>query len=84
MRKRMGVIIELDNGKKRLLEKGASEMVLEACNYFHSFDGRVVKIEPAAKERMERAIDEMATRALRTICVAYRDLDGTEGKKKSY
>ena len=76
----MGIIIELENGKKRLLEKGASEMVLEACSQFHSFDNRIVKIDPAMKERMERGIEDMATKALRTICVAYRDLDGTEGK----
>jgi P-type Ca2+ transporter type 2B len=78
MRKRMGIVIELENGKKRLLEKGASEMVLEACSQFHSFDNKIQRIDSTAKARMEKAIEEMATRALRTICVAYRDLDGSE------
>lgn len=35
-RKRMSVVIEMDNGKRRLVTKGASEMVLAACNTYLS------------------------------------------------
>jgi Ca2+ transporting ATPase len=30
------MILELEGGKRRLVNKGASEMVLAACNSYHS------------------------------------------------
>jgi magnesium-transporting ATPase (P-type) len=36
-RKRMGVVMLLENNSHRLVEKGASEMILEACSHYHSF-----------------------------------------------
>lgn len=38
-RKRMSMLIEVDRGQKRLVSKGASEMVLAACNTYHSKSG---------------------------------------------
>ena len=35
-RKRMSKILELENGRRRLIIKGASEIVLESCNQYHS------------------------------------------------
>jgi len=35
-RKRMSMVLELEGGKRRLVCKGASEMVLAACNSYHS------------------------------------------------
>jgi Ca2+ transporting ATPase len=35
-RKRMSMVLELDEGKRRLVCKGASEMVLAACSSYHS------------------------------------------------
>ena len=38
-RKRMSMVINLDGERKRLVSKGASEMVLAACNMYHSKSG---------------------------------------------
>lgn len=35
-RKRMSMVLELEGGKRRLVSKGASEMVLAACSSYHS------------------------------------------------
>jgi Ca2+ transporting ATPase len=35
-RKRMSMVLELEGGRRRLVCKGASEMVLAACNTYHS------------------------------------------------
>lgn len=43
-RKRMGVVMQLDNGSNRLVEKGASEMILEACSHYYSFKDGVQPI----------------------------------------
>jgi Ca2+ transporting ATPase len=43
-RKRMGVVIGLENGGNRLVEKGASELILEACSHYHSFNHGVQPI----------------------------------------
>ena len=38
-RKRMSMVLDLDGIRKRLVSKGASEMVLAACNMYHSKSG---------------------------------------------
>ena len=57
-RKRMGIIFwDASNSRKILLEKGASELVLEACNKFHSFDGTVIPIDNFLKTDINKAIE---------------------------
>ena len=59
--------------------KGASEIVLEACDTFYDWkNNTVVPITSELKQMMEDSIYSMATRALRTICVGYKDLKGNE------
>eukprot|EP01017_Pseudomicrothorax_dubius_P024496 TRINITY_DN2602_c0_g4_i1.p1 TRINITY_DN2602_c0_g4~~TRINITY_DN2602_c0_g4_i1.p1 ORF type:complete len:1110 (-),score=290.43 TRINITY_DN2602_c0_g4_i1:194-3523(-) len=83
MRKRMGTILEnVENGfpsKKRLHEKGASELVLECCTHFYSWKlNKKIPITPELKQKMEEGIEHMANQALRTICIAYREIAGNE------
>lgn len=40
----MGVVIQLDGGDHRMVEKGASELILEACSHYHSFKDGVQPI----------------------------------------
>lgn len=72
-RKRMGVVIALENGGNRLVEKGASELILEACSHYHSFNHGVQPIQ-AYKEQVDEAIVGLANQALRTIGLAYLDM----------
>ena len=43
-----------------------------------SFDGELLTIDHHIKKTIETAIDNMATKALRTIVIAFRDLTGSE------
>ncbi len=36
----MSMILDLGDGRRRLVSKGASEMVLAACNAYHSKSGK--------------------------------------------
>jgi len=56
----MGYIFRLPNGQLRLLEKGASEMVLLTCDKFHNFEGSITQLTPELKEEIEGAIVKMA------------------------
>jgi hypothetical protein len=46
----MSMIINVGGGQKRLLVKGASEMVLKSCNQFHNKDtNKVVPLDESVK-----------------------------------
>jgi len=82
-RKRMSLILEnVENGlpsRKRMHIKGASEIVLESCTHFHSFEeDRIIPITETIKKQIESEIENMATKALRTICIAYKEISGDE------
>lgn len=74
----MGVILNT-NGKRVLLEKGASELVLASCSTFLSKKtGKKRPIDDELLAKMKEAIKQMADNALRTIVLAYRELNGSE------
>lgn len=37
-RKRMGVLLSVSDTEWRLVEKGASEMIVDGCSHYHSFE----------------------------------------------
>ena len=60
-----------------MLTKGASEMVLRSCSKFHNMNtGQVVNLDESLRKVVEDNIKRMANDALRTICLAYRDITG--------
>ncbi|ONK66265.1 uncharacterized protein A4U43_C06F5920 [Asparagus officinalis] len=70
-RKRMSVIVETDDGKLLLLTKGADSVMFERL----AKDGR--EFEEKTKEHLH----EYADAGLRTLVLAYRELDGEEYEK---
>ena len=65
--------MKLANGKYRVYCKGAAEMVLAICTARLNEQGGV---EPMTdKKDEEKLIRELAAEALRTICLAYKDVD---------
>ncbi|KAJ3365368.1 plasma membrane calcium [Allomyces arbusculus] len=62
-------------GGARLFTKGASEIVLRACDWYVTADGTVAPLDDATKARIEARIFDYATQALRTIGIAYKDMD---------
>lgn len=73
-KKRMGVVLELPGGGLRAHTKGASEIILAACDKFINSDGEVVPLDEASLNHLTATIEKFACEALRTLCLAYQDL----------
>ncbi|KAH6784744.1 calcium ATPase 2 [Perilla frutescens var. hirtella] len=74
-KKRMGVVLELPEGGMRAHTKGASEIVLAACDKAINSSGEVVPLDEASINHLNTTIDEFANEALRTLCLAYLELE---------
>lgn len=53
----MSMVLELNEGKRRLVCKGASEMVLAACSSYHSKSGSVSPMNADLRAKVEKAIE---------------------------
>ena len=63
---------------KRLHIKGASEIVKNACSHYLDVNGNVKEITDEANGILDNVINNYARQALRTICLAYKDLTPNE------
>lgn len=70
---------------KRLFVKGASEWVLESCSHYLDENGvRQPKTKEAESKILDR-ITDYAGKALRCICIAYKDIkEGEQGVKHDH
>jgi magnesium-transporting ATPase (P-type) len=77
-RKRMSTIVEnLETSNsygKRLHVKGASEIVKNCCSHYLDVDGNVKEMTDEMKGNLDNVIHQYAKQALRTICLAYKDV----------
>lgn len=82
-RKRMSTICENVEGVgKRLHIKGASEIVKNCCSHYLDADGNRQQLTDDVNGNMDNVIHNFASQALRTICLAYKDVtDGMNGPK---
>ena len=85
-RKRMSTIVELDSSEqtdfgyaKRLHTKGASEIILETCSHYVTQAGEKKPIDDMLKQEITALIKTYAKQSLRTIAVAYKDLQEGQG-----
>ncbi|ONK75913.1 uncharacterized protein A4U43_C03F21880 [Asparagus officinalis] len=74
-KKRMGVVIQLPEGGYRAHCKGASEIVLAACDKFIDSAGNVVPLDHLVTKKLNDTIENFASEALRTLCLAYMDIE---------
>ena len=77
-RKCMAAVIRLDDGKYRMLVKGASEIVLEHCSKIIQHPSAGLTQTPLTPEHLEiikSTIDDYASRSLRTIAIVYKDYE---------
>ena len=82
----MSTVLNLDDGEetehsypKRLHVKGASEIILESCNYYLDENGEKKVLTAEVKAEIYSTINRFAMQALRTIGFAYKDLLQGEG-----
>ncbi|KAK9678466.1 hypothetical protein RND81_11G213300 [Saponaria officinalis] len=73
-KKRMGVVLELPDRRVLAHTKGASEIVLAACDKVINAKGEVVPLNGEVLEHLKVTIDQFAGEALRTLCLAYMEL----------
>lgn len=74
-KKRMGVVLERPEGGLRAHCKGASEIVLAACDKVINSNGQVVPLDNESINSLNATINAFANEALRTLCLAYLELD---------
>lgn len=74
IKKRMGVVLELHDGGFRVHSKGASEIILAACDKVLDSNGEVVPLDQASINIMKNTIEQFANEALRTLCLGYMEI----------
>ncbi|MCH89154.1 calcium-transporting ATPase plasma membrane-type-like, partial [Trifolium medium] len=72
-KKRMGVVVELPDGGLRAHCKGASEIILAACDKVIGSNGDVVALDGESINYLNSIINQFANEALRTLCLAYME-----------
>ncbi|CAI0406363.1 unnamed protein product [Linum tenue] len=77
-KKRMGAVVELpvEGGRLRAHSKGASEIVLASCEKVINSKGEVVALDDSSLKFLQATIDQFASEALRTLCLAYKEVQG--------
>ena len=77
VRKRMTTIHITPEGEKVAYVKGAPEVILQLCSHIYS-NGEVKRLTEEKRQQLLEIVQEMASRALRVLAMAYRKLDKTE------
>ncbi|KAI3806579.1 hypothetical protein L1987_22488 [Smallanthus sonchifolius] len=75
-KKNMSVITRLPNGQIRAFCKGASEIVLAMCDKIIDDSGEPAEMSEEKANVIINVINEFADKALRTLCLAYIDVEG--------
>lgn len=73
-RKLMTTIHMLENGKYRVITKGAPEVLINRCVNICE-NGQIDKLEKRKKDIIQRQNESMASDALRVIAVGYKDIE---------
>ncbi|KAJ3674350.1 hypothetical protein LUZ60_004966 [Juncus effusus] len=74
-KKRMGVILRSQENRLRAHTKGASEIVLSLCDRYLDSSGQILPLDESTAKSLNATIESFANEALRTLCLAYQELD---------
>ncbi len=80
-RKRMSVLVLSQDGSKRLLTKGACDVVLGQCTYIKK-RGEIALMTEEDRRWAKNQIEQMAKNALRVLGFAYKNLSGSHVTKE--
>ena len=72
-KKRSSAILFRADGSVRIVVKGATEWVLKDCSKLLAEDGSEVALSDSKRSDIENHIHDMASNALRTLCLAHVD-----------
>lgn len=78
-RKKMSVLVSLPDSinKTRAFCKGASEIVVKMCDKVVNAEGKVVDLNEQLRNNIYEVINGFACDALRTLCIAFKDIEGS-------
>jgi len=77
-RKRMSTVLEnVANAPtgRQLHVKGAAEMILASCTHYFDNEGNKIPLTKEVRDSISQIIEKMASEALRTIMLAYKDIE---------
>lgn len=77
VRKKMSVLVARPDGGARAFCKGASEIVLGMCDKIVDEEGNFASMSEEQVKNMTDVIYGFASEALRTLCLAFKDVDDT-------
>ncbi|XP_054803997.1 calcium-transporting ATPase 4, plasma membrane-type-like isoform X1 [Prosopis cineraria] len=80
VRKKMSVLVRLPDGRIRAFCKGASEIILRMCDKIIDSDGNPVDLPEDRAKNVSDVINGFASEALRTLCLAVKDINDTQGE----
>nr|XP_043622055.1 calcium-transporting ATPase 4, plasma membrane-type [Erigeron canadensis] len=80
-KKKMSVIVALPDGQTRAFCKGASEIVLGLCDKIIDGSGETTPLTEEKAKLITDVIHEFAMDALRTLCLAYLDIEEGDAEK---
>ncbi|GAV76175.1 E1-E2_ATPase domain-containing protein/Cation_ATPase_C domain-containing protein/Cation_ATPase_N domain-containing protein/Hydrolase domain-containing protein/CaATP_NAI domain-containing protein [Cephalotus follicularis] len=76
VKKKMSVLVSLPNGGGfRAFCKGASEIILKMCDKVVNTNGEAVPLSEEQRKKIEQVINSFACEALRTLCLAFKDIE---------
>lgn len=75
-KKKMSVLVALPGGGHRAFCKGASEIILSVCNKIINKEGQSIPLSDERRNAISNAINKFACEALRTLCLAFQDVEG--------
>ena len=82
-RKMASVLVRRTPNTLRLYNKGAAEMVLTRCIAAIGADGEPKALSEQGKEELLRTVTQMASRGLRTLCLAYTDFPESDSRRSA-
>ncbi len=83
-KKRSTSMLFRPDGRVRLYCKGASEWILKDCTHHLNENGEVVPLTEEKRKFLEKHILSMAEKALRTLCLSYRDFPSKDALPMKY
>ncbi|GMP97540.1 hypothetical protein CsSME_00045757 [Camellia sinensis var. sinensis] len=75
VKKKMSVLVALPDGGLRAFCKGASEIILRTCDKIVDSNGEPDHMSEEQARDVEEIINSFASKALRTLCLTYKDID---------
>ncbi|MGD0897377.1 MAG: magnesium-translocating P-type ATPase [Thermoguttaceae bacterium] len=72
-RKLMSVVVEMPEGIRRLISKGAIEAVFQRCDRFE-LEGKVYPVDPLLITELKEYCDELSADGFRVLAIAYKDV----------